>query len=224
MRYSVDSKNKTIFGWTAKCGSSHVKSLYWFFQNGNINNKIHTKLDHQELPEDIENYTTIIICRNPYKRLVSGFLEKYRENGEFRHLWKDEKITFSKFVDELIKRNWSIIDINHFIPQTERDFSTKILNSKCVKCYDIENIDYQYIERLHNTEIPQKLIEKKYGHERLKYNKAFTDYVYDLDMSEYFTYDVDVKLFYNDEIKNKIFKFFENDFTFFKSLGLNYDI
>jgi hypothetical protein len=70
------------------------------------------------LPDDIENYTTLIFCRNPYKRLVSGFLDKYGPTGEFLHFWKHSSISFSQFVDALVKKDWLMIHYNHFRPQT----------------------------------------------------------------------------------------------------------
>jgi len=118
------------------------------------------------LPDDIQNYITIIISRNPYKRLVSGFLDKYKINGNFRHLYKHNILSFSKFIDELIKNNYEMINRTHFTPQTTERFDRKILQSKIIKIYDLENIDYNYIQKLYNIKIPLKVMNKKYGHER----------------------------------------------------------
>lgn len=114
---------------------------------------------------DIENYTTIIITRNPYHRIVSGFLNKYRLGGEFRHKWPTKNITFSKFVDELIKNNYNYIEKHHFIQQTKEAYDKKILLSKELKIYDIGNIDYEYIEKLYGKKIPEMIINKKQGNE-----------------------------------------------------------
>ena len=78
MHFLVDNNKKIIFGWSAKCGCSHLKLIYWFLQTGDatINSKkLHTN-DSKPLPNDIQNYTTIIVTRNPYKRIVSGFLRQ----------------------------------------------------------------------------------------------------------------------------------------------------
>ena len=78
MFFLVDDTNKILFGWSAKCGCTHIKHIYWFLQN------VHKSLEkphygtYNKLPENTEDYTIIIICRSPYKRLVSGFLEKYK--------------------------------------------------------------------------------------------------------------------------------------------------
>ena len=222
MYFLVDKKTKVIFGWSPKCGCSHIKKIFWFLQNDKINNIIHTIYDMNNLPYDIENYTTILISRNPYKRIISGFLDKYRKNGEFKKLWKYKTITFSMFIDELIQNNWKMIDKHHFTQQTSENFDIKILNSKNIKCYDIKNIDYKYIENLYNKKIPEIIINSKQGHERTKKDKNFDDYVYDLDMDIYYDYNVKIFYFYNEELKNKIFKFYKNDFNFFYELGIDY--
>ena len=64
-------------------------------------------------------------------------------NGSFRHMWPDKNIQFNKFVEKL--GNWKYINEHHFTPQT-MTFNNKIINSKIIKCFDIENIDYDYVE------------------------------------------------------------------------------
>ena len=59
MFFLLDNKVKVIFGWSAKCGCTHVKRMFRFFQNQDIHN-VHTDDDVHNLPDDIENYTTII--------------------------------------------------------------------------------------------------------------------------------------------------------------------
>ena len=225
MYFLIDKKNKIIFGWSAKCGCSLIKKIFWFLINGNEDNKIHTDKDYNDLPDDITNYTTILIIRNPYERLISGFLDKYRKEGQFIKLWKHNIITFSMFVNELISNNWIMIDKHHFTQQTTECFDkNKIIESKCLKIYDIKNIDYEYIENLYNTKIPESLLNSKIGHERQIYNDTFDQNIFDLDMDIYYNYNVPIKYFYNKEIKNKVYEFYKNDFLFFKEYGFNYDI
>jgi hypothetical protein len=168
MFFLVDTNKKIIFGWSAKCGCSHIKEIYWFLQTNNLNNLIHTDKDYNNnLPNDIENYTTIIIIRNPYKRIISGFLDKYKKNGECRYLWKDSVLSFSQFVDKLINYDWKTIHYHHFTQQTTEKFDKIILLSKIIKFYDIGKIDYEYIEQLYNKKIHKYILNKKHGHERL---------------------------------------------------------
>jgi hypothetical protein len=225
MHFLIDKKLKIIFGWSAKCGCSHIKKIFWYLQNNNEDNVIHMERDYKSLPKYIKKYTIILIIRNPYERIVSGFLDKYRENGEFRKLWKNDIITFSTFIDELLKNDFKIIDKHHFTPQTTESFDKDlILKSKCLKLFDIKNIDYDYIEKLYNKKIPKILLDFKGGHEKISYNKLFESSVYDLDMKIYFSYDVPVDYFYNQDIKNKVYHFYKNDFIFFKEYNFDYII
>lgn len=222
MHFLVDTKRKVLFGWNAKCGCSHIKRIFWFLQNNKLDNAIHTNAAEGGLPNDIANYTTVIICRNPYKRIISGFLDKYRSEGQHRGLWKYSTITFSMFIDELLKNDWKMIDYHHFTPQLSEAFDEKILESKCIKCYDIEHIDYNYIEELFNIKIPEIILHKKCGHERDKYALDFIAPVYDLNINEYYYYNVNIKYFFNEELKQKIFTFYEKDFIFFKEFEIDY--
>lgn len=222
MHYLVDNDHKIIFGWSAKCGCSHIKYIFWFLQNNNVDNQIHTTKDYNSLPNDIEKYTTIMISRNPYKRIISGFLDKYRIGGEFRDLWKYNTITFSMFVSELEKNKYEMIDEHHFAPQTSGDFNIKILKSRCIKCYDIENIDYNYIEKLYNKKIPEDVLYKKAGHERVKYDVTIDKYVYNSNIDQYYKCNINNKYFYNENLKNRILKFYKNDFAFFYKFGIDY--
>lgn len=224
MYFLIDNKNKIIFGWSAKCGCSHIKRLFAFLSEKKENIKdIHknTKI-YNVLPNNIENFTTIIISRNPYKRIISGFLDKYKLGGEFRHLWKYNFITFSMFVNELVKNDWKMVEKHHFTPQTSEAFDKKILKSKSIKYYDIENIDYKYIEQLYNTTIPESILQKREGHERKINDVVFEQNVYDLHLIKYLNCNVDIKYFYNEELKKKIFNFYKNDFTFFNEIGIDY--
>jgi hypothetical protein len=224
MRFLVDTNKKIIFGWSAKCGCSHIKNIFWFLQSDNLENLIHTVKDDNELPNDIENYITIIIVRNPYKRLISGFIDKYRKTGEYRHLWKDSFLSFSQFVDKLINYD-NQIETHHFTPQTTEKFDKKILLSKIIKFYDIGKIDYEYIEQLYNKKIHEYVLNKKQGHERLlnvNVDNYYNNYVYDLNIDDYIDYNIDIKYFYNEDIREKVFNFYIDDFTFFKENGFDY--
>ena len=221
----VDEDRKIIFGWSAKCGCSHIKTIFWFLQKDVIINHIHKENNTHTLPVDITNYTTLIFCRNPYKRIVSGFLDKYKANGEFRHLWKNSFISFSQFVDEVIKNNFSLIEKHHFIPQTKENYNDIILSSKIIKFYDISNIDYKYIEELYNKKIPECVLSKTYGHERSKQINSsicVETNVYDLNIDEYIDNNVNIKYFYNKEIQNKVFNFYIDDFNLFYKNGIDY--
>ena len=222
MFFLVDDTNKILFGWSPKCGCSHIKNIYWFLQNGKNNNKIHIRCEYNKLPENTEDYTIIIICRSPYKRLVSGFLDKYNKKGQFRNKWKDKKLSFNNFINEVIKKEWTMVNENHFTPQTTQHFD-KVKLSKNINIYDIGNIDYEYIEKLYDKKIPNEVLKKKQGHERKIFNKTINESVYDLNIDDYIDYNIDLKYFYNQDIKKKVYNFFIDDFKFFKENGIDYE-
>jgi len=90
MLFLVNEQKKVIFGWSAKCGCSHIKNIFYYFQSGEFckpGESVHRGHDFQALPENLAPYVLIMFIRNPYKRLVSGFLDKYGPEGEFRHLF-----------------------------------------------------------------------------------------------------------------------------------------
>ncbi len=231
MHFLIDRKLKIIFGWSAKCGSSHVKKIFYFLQNNRTDNEVHLPYDYNiPLPRDISDYTTILFIRNPYKRLISGFLDKYNKTGQFRDMWNNwnsnnqnhKDIKFGVFVDELVNNNWKMIDKHHFIPQTKEIFDKqKILRSKKLVVYDIVDIDYDYIEKLYNKIIPQVLLNFRGGHQR-KTKTTMKTYVYDLDIVVYFDYTVPTEYFYNQDIKDKVYSYYINDFSFFNDHGYRY--
>ncbi len=225
MFFLIDHQLKIIFGWSAKSGCSHIKKIYWFLKEDDIDHKIHINIEYSKLPDNIELYDIIIICRNPYKRLVSGFLDKYNKiYGECKNTWTYDILTFSMFVDELIKNDWNVVNKHHFTLQTSEEFNEDIIvKCKKLKIFDIENIDYSYIEMLYNKKINNDVLHIKQGHERKIYENTINYNVYDLEMEEYYENNINYKYFYNNEIKNKIYKFYENDFTFLKKNGFNFD-
>jgi hypothetical protein len=96
------------------------------------------------------------------------------------------------------------------------------MSSKCIKCYNIKNIDYKYIEELYNVQIPETILARKEGHERKNYSEFIARDVFDLEMADYYNFNVNIKYFYNEELKNRVYNFYKNDFIFFSELGLDY--
>jgi hypothetical protein len=151
-------------------------------------------------------------------------LDKYNKYGGYRYLWKHDKITFSKFIREMIENHWNMIDEHHFAHQTSDYYNKdKIMMSKILKIYDIENIEYDYIEKLYDKEIPEDILNYRGGHERKKYDLYLNKYVFDLDLDDYYEYNIDIKYFYNKKIKEQVYNFYKNDFDFFRENDINYE-
>ena len=240
MKFLISEKNKVIFGWSTKCGCSHVKRLFNYLENDIVIDKVHG-LKESNIGVDTKKYITIIFVRNPYKRLVSGFLDKYGKNGEFRNRWPTKEIFFRDFVDKLLKQgDWTpphlpeqmaqqgrvfLVDHHHFTPQTTECFNKdKIIQSKCLKIYDIENIDYCYISNLYNNKNLDEIINYEEPNKRKTYDEDFNELVCDVNMDDYYLKNIDYKYLYDEDIKNKVYNFYKKDFDFLKSQGFNYDI
>lgn len=224
MFFLIDNNKKIVLGWSAKCGCSHIKKIFFYLRDDKILNYVHVD-DKNNIEElNMGNYIVIIISRNPYERIISGLLDKYKPNGEFRNRWKDNTLSFTLFVDKLVNNNWHVIDKHHFTPQTSEKFNeNKLKNCKKLIICDVNNIDYELLESIYNKKIPNDLINFKGTHTRMLHCDSFKGPVYDLDMSAYYTHNVKTHQFYNDELLKKIYNFYKDDFLFFEKNGIRYD-
>lgn len=222
MHFSIDYTRKIIFGWSPKCGCTHIKNLFLFLTTGKVYNTqdVHN-LSLCNLPPNLLNYTILLFIRNPYKRIISGFLEKYKQSGSCEHLWNIPiRLTFANFVNNLTYSR--VIDQHHFEPQINRLFFNRLYRIKKI-IYDIENIDYAYIENLYKIIIPDNV--KMYRGDHCATAKKITNYfLYDLLMREYADYKPTTRLFYNNHLKFKIDKYYALDFYFFKIFGFKYEL
>ena len=129
MRFLVDEINKIIFGWNAKAGCSHIKNLFYYLTDTQPFTNIHRQVADKSLPDDYIKYTIIIITRNPYERIVSGFIEKY-VSGKIRlpKQFSQDTITFNQFTKDILFQNQKVIDITkvdklNFLVLTETSLS-----------------------------------------------------------------------------------------------------
>lgn len=223
MKFSFDIINRIIFGWSAKCGCTHVKRLYnflssheqhkIFFESGNIDSSYY----------DFTKYKLIIVIRNPYTRIVSGFLDKYKTTGSCNLFWdKNISLTFRNFVDELIKGNFKMVEEHHFTPQLSEDWCDSMKNHKQLFVYDICKIDYEFLEKIYNKKIPFEF--RNYRDNENKNTETIDFSIYDLPLQEYENKKPLPHCFYDDDIREKVEKFYKYDFDLFKEKGYLYNI
>lgn len=228
MFFLIDKSRKIIFGWSAKCGCTHIKNIFNYLTNIDISTinskKVHDICSHSKLPINFSEYLIILIIRNPYKRIVSGFLDKYNYHNYFyKKYWpKNLEMTFTNFVNQLVDNNGlnKTVEKHHFTPQLSEEWNSLINPDKI---YDIENIDYNYIEILYDIKIPKEIINY-----RGNYNKTIKEcefkHVYDIPIHIYTDSKPSLKQFYNDELFDKVTNFYKKDLDYFKSYGFNYDL
>lgn len=229
MLFLIDDKLKIIFGWSAKCGCSHIKNMFYYLQSGvscGLNDYVHRGKGHdfQPLPENLSEYVLLLFIRNPYKRLVSGFLDKYGPKGEFRHLWDCTlSITFANFVDAIYNNDSRMIDNHHFTPQTSEHFCDRIKDHSKTFIYDIENIDYSLIEHIFKKKIPDDVIKYRGPHQH-KYEIVIHYDVYDLCIDDYCDCKPLLSCYINEDIYKKVYDIYNQDFLFLLERGFIYSI
>jgi len=230
MHFIVDKIKKCIVGWSAKCGCTHIKYwMYYLLKKERYNNdsnieELHTFFGWDSLPRDFLDFTLVLIVRDPYKRLVSGFLDKYASYTHCYHRWNPNvSLTFANFVRELETNSWIHIDQHHFTPQSSDAFDfERIKHHPKMHIFDIEKIDYTLFECIYNTKIPEDVICYKGSH--IKKNTIhMKQNVSHLDASLYNSYLVPFTFFYNKEIKDSVYQFYKKDFDFFREYGFHFD-
>ena len=234
MYYLIDNKNKVIIGWSPKCGCTHIKMLFYFLNKIKVPVKygisrdeaIHSLDNYDKLPNDYYNYTIILIIRNPYRRIISGFIDKYGNiNSQYYNNWiknyPNKKLTFYNFVKELTCNNYKVIDKHHFSPQLSENWEDKIMNHHNLRIFDIANIDYNFLEQIYFTQIPLPI--KKYKGKSSKLSKInINAKLFDLPVENIKTQYTGN--FYNQEIFDIVSDFYRKDLDYFKKNGHNYTI
>lgn len=233
MIYKVDYTNKIIFCSSPKAGTTHVKKLYLYYNKLEYDQETFHKT--MELPEDYKDYKFVFFIRNPYKRFVSGFVEK-GINKKFYNLLNFNILTFTDFVNFIYynreqlfykKSDIKIIDYqynlrHHFFPQINK--LDKKLPVNIV--FDIEHIDYTYFENIYKIKTLETVISQRGGHD-VKYDKDLKEFYYDKPIKDYINIDnlkvPTYEYFFNEDLKNKIYEIYKGDFEEFEKFGFKYD-
>ena len=232
MRYMIDTESRVIFIWNAKCGCTFLKKLFFAylgFENyarKNVHKLNRTKWLMSPLPPDHEKYKIFLFCRNPYNRLVSGFLNKFVTdvpNYISKRIENIDEFSFEDYVDFLEKnQNTELVDEHHFGKQIDM---VEMKKMKVNFIFDIENIDRKVLDEhfKKNSDLFQctkinwnstKKSNKKIPHifqmktKALKKMMVFPDY----------------SSFYNNKLKNKVRTIYETDFKYFEQHGFQYTI
>ena len=160
------------------------------------------------------SYTKILFIRNPYKRIVSGFLDKYVTGIYSLDI---NNLTFEKFVDELDSNKLKHIDCHHFTPQLSEAYQPSI---RFDQIYDIENIDYDYIKKPFGKNIDVG------GYIKTPYHVSFKGKSFGITLKELrkMQSKPPYQSFFCKNIKEKVYAFYKKDFLFFETHGFNYEV
>ena len=191
----------------------------------------------------INTYKKIFICRNPYSRIVSCYIDKYIGERFTKYMnyniiinkiinkfgiQKNTKFTFENFIDifyEIHKNKWTIflLEKDHLLQQ----FNNNIMINNI---YQLENFDEKnFLLNELNIDIDKK-INNDFGHtSNCSSSKYKIDKAYKINYDEMLFLKTNNKIpnytcFYNNSIKNKIDEIYKNDFLYLKKFNIYYDL
>ena len=245
MHYLIDEKNKIAFGHSAKSGSSHIRSIFTWYTGMKFESSTELNLfsykGADDFEQDINEYTIIYFIRDPYKRAVSSFIDKH--NGE--HIFNKVGVTILQdgTILPINGINFCRIDNNtnfllHYSPsfvnhlcictrlpsdhlehhialQTKEKFIEGVTPNKV---FDIESINYDYLNDLYGKILPDeyKVKENNLIYQTCSENNAYTPFS---DLSKPYP---NYKSFYTHATKEFVEHIYEKDFEQFKEWGFNY--
>jgi len=234
MHYIILPEKQTIIFWSAKCGCTTLKNILAIYLKVDNNNKyrhIHlnkelklkiNKRDNKKI-DIYKNYNIVMLIRNPYKRLVSGFLDKY----VFKEHYKNPQ-NCKCFLDFCIILGLEPIQIDHhhFEKQTAGkgwDFYNELQRPN-IK-YILDTTKVNDIIKILGLNIPE--IKKNYNIKKnIENNENNEKKMWSLDYNTLRNANtINYANFYNDYIKKIVYDIYKDDFIFFNNnLNMNYTI
>ena len=232
MQFIIIDTKKIIIFWSPKCGCTTLKTILAIFFNieNNKNKDIHlneelsVKIDKKDKNKmDIyKNYDIVMLIRNPYERLVSGFLNKYAF-GTYKN--PSNCNCFYDFCS-ILQKDPKKINKHHFEKQTKGkgwDFYNELQRPK-IK-YILNTSDVNDIRKILGLNIPE--IKENYNKKVIENNEEMEKTnLWSLDYKKLKKLNnINYFYFYNDDIKNLVYNIYKDDFMFFNNnLNMNYTI
>lgn len=227
MHLLVDNDRQMNIWWSAKCGCSFVKNLYYTIVLKKEISDIHSRetyaaiYDHRN-----KNFLNLYVCRNPYARIVSSFAQKLELYPEYT--------SFEGFVDLLydhyVNRKNVIKDVHHTTPQFSELFpfwDNNFYFHDIVKLEELDRVDL--LDRWFDIQTEKKP-KNDFGYNmNVQKNKHTVANAFKLSRQEIIQLKKDGTVpyytsFYNDKIKQKIDRIYRIDFKMFEKYGIHYKL
>lgn len=210
MKYFISHLHKFIIIWSPKSGHSTMYNLLIQIYNTDINT--HNLSISTEQYEQYKHYTSILLFRNPYERLVSSFRHYIKSQGH--------NITFEEFI-----HNYQKYCSDHHVYKQCSDSGYKLFNLIMNNNKKIDYIlDTKNLFKLHS--ILEKISGKKliYKIENSRNDKyaeyEYTDknnkYVGNIKVNEIYKI-LNAKNFYNKHLMNKVQNILKEDIIFYNT-------
>lgn len=224
---AYSEKYNYLIKWNAKCGCTLFRRFFLELHKNDI--KIIDKEWENGLQSfKLSNYNNpiikhkILLTRNPYKRVVSMFTNKYLGRNTVDNLQKKFKINKNTFYDFVLKlkefkdnNNWPDI---HLTPQLFNYENNDIL----IKLENFENIRQIYINMSFNDLLQSvnNFLSKDYGYINKTDNRDNSNiFIGYKEYSDYYEGPwPDYKYFYDEDIKKLVYEIYKKDF-----INLDYD-
>jgi Sulfotransferase family len=233
MFFLVSHKYKFLMGWSAKSGCSSVK--HWYLDVHGVDksqlgmpvykaigyaNTQYTRLDWNN-PGLYQDYRKYAVVRNPYSRVVSGFVNKYIiENRLPNRGWR----TFNQFLQMLSEdAEFTTVDTHHFTPQF----------SEAYRGFERAGFEFDFVVRVESLEEGLKSICAYHGLEdvdigdvnRTMYGEAYKVYsnVANRAIDEFDRENIPpFEYFYDIKAMKKVISIYATDFQHLDALGIAY--
>lgn len=237
--YFYSPSRNIIISAPLKCGIESVRYLILCEENIKLKNhdeiwfKFNTNCSLVKIPNKNMNIKQLIIVRNPFTRLVSGYINKFltsnytklgfsQKVAKYYKTNNTKRITFEELVNYIIKQNPRSLDL-HFKPQMCDFKFTK--NYEIIKIEEVNKINSfleknNFKNKFENFNRKFLFTNKKENIEnafKLKYNE------FDIgENNEGIAYqDAIIPFyhnFYNEDLIEKVYKYYKIDFD-----RLNYE-
>jgi hypothetical protein len=249
-----DDKKKNIIFWSFKCGCTYIRNIYYnLYLKLNYKKNIikiitlfnrFNKLDSNKLLE----YRKIYICRNPYSRIVSCFIDKYIDNrfskwfqlsicikNFFRYFENKNYLrpTFKEFInlvyEKFVLKQYSLLEYDHLTPQFTINYNNNFKFDKIYKLEDLNSStflkdEFDIKENIENAEQKTSLHNNNCSNSEYCIENAFNleyNELLELKKSKKIP---NYKYFFNEELKYKVNEIYKTDFTNLLEYNINYDL
>jgi hypothetical protein len=228
----VSHRYKFLLGWSAKCGCSSIKKWYVKShqlsapEDGNIHKLIgyggteYSRVDWED-PDRYKQYHKFLVVRNPYARLVSGFVNKYVG----RHYDNDGWDSFKEFIQVLEEdRELERINRHHFTPQFSEDYEKFGNHYTFDKVFKLEDLQKGLDKVSRITGAPRTLVsvanKSKHIETAFKGNEVSTWSIAELKAKRRNL--PPSHCFYTYALVEQVKRIYQKDFDALKALGIQY--
>jgi hypothetical protein len=142
-----------------------MKNLFLYLTEGLINQE--DRIHHIRNPEVLDGFTILLFIRNPYERILSRFLDKYRTGSDLYMRWDHERhpLTFRNLVHALLEERIMYAGHNHhFATQLSEDWEDRLRLHRDLYILNLHSINSSRLEIQFGKTIPREVLEFRWAY------------------------------------------------------------